>query len=266
MLDLIKNEEHIIMTKEIWLERMTWQEVEQAMKDGFDTVLIIAGSIEQHGPHLPLGTDTFLGYALADGIARKMGNTLVAPVIRPGLSEHHMHFKGSLTLTKETFQATVREIVDSYARHGFKRIALTYSHGGNAAALAELLPELASAHPDVEILKQAEENQFSSPVAEIVKQSGLTPEQTGVHAGEMETSLMLAWEESYVRKNRLEAGFQADFSKEGEKLSRALANGLHTVTANGILGDARPADKARGEQYLDAVSAFVAANFIRVKP
>lgn len=254
------------MSREIWLEHMTWREVEQALKDGYDTVLVIAGSIEQHGPHLPLGTDTILGYALADGVARKMGNTLVAPVIRPGLSEHHMHFPGSLTLSKATFQATVREIVSSYVRHGFKRIAITYSHGGNAAALAELMPELAKTYPKVEILTLPDGDQFSSPVADILMRDGISPEQMGVHAGEMETSLMLAWDENLVRKDRAETGFLADFEKEGEKLSKALAEGLHSLTPNGILGDARLADKGRGEQYVDAVAGFIATHWARVEP
>ncbi len=253
------------MTQEIWMEKMTWREIEQEMKDGYDTVLLIAGSIEQHGPHLPLGTDTFLGYALADLVARKMGNTLVAPVIRPGLSEHHMKFKGSLTLNKATFQAIVREYVHSLVRHGFKRIAITYSHGGNAAALAELMPELAKSYPQVDILTLDDEDAFSQPVSDIIREDGITLPQMGVHAGEMETSLMLAWDETLVRMQKLEEGFLADFEKEGEKLEAALAEGLHTLTHNGILGDARLADKQRGEKYADAVATFMAAHFVKVK-
>ncbi len=253
------------MTQEIWMEKMTWREIEQAINEGYDTVLLIAGSIEQHGPHLPLGTDTFLGYALADLVARKMGKTLVAPVIRPGLSEHHMKFKGSLTLTKATFQSIVREYIQSLARHGFKRIAITYSHGGNAAALAELMPELAASHPQLEILTLDDDSAFSKPVGEIIQTAGITPEQLGVHAGEMETSLMLAWDETLVRTEKLEKGFLADFEKEGEKLSAALAEGLHTITHNGILGDARLANKKRGEQYAHAVADYMAKHFVRVK-
>jgi creatinine amidohydrolase/Fe(II)-dependent formamide hydrolase-like protein len=252
------------MTKEIWMERMTWQEIEQAMADGFDTVLLIAGSIEQHGPALPLGTDTFLGYALADGVARKMGKTLVAPVVRPGLSEHHMHFKGSLTLSRETFKAVVRETVDSLTRHGFKRIAMTYSHGGNRTALEELMPELARSYPKVDILTLKENNAFSKPVDDIISRDGITVEQMGVHAGEMETSMMLAWDEALVRQDKYEQGFMADFEKEGAKLAGALAQGLHTLTKNGILGDSRPASKARGEEYNDAVCGYIAAHFTKV--
>ena len=254
------------MTKEIWMEHMTWQEIKEAIQEGYDTVLLIAGSIEQHGPHLPLGTDTILGYAMADTIAQKMGKTLVAPVVRPGLSEHHMHFSGSLTLSKPTFQAMVSEIVNSLVRHGFKRIAITYSHGGNESALAEIMPRLAKAYPQVDILTVTDKNAFSSPVKEILEADGITPEQMGVHAGEMETSMMLAWRENAVRMNKREQGFLADFNKEGEKLSAALAEGLHTLTPNGVLGDSRLADKARGQKYLDAVAAHFAAHLVKVQP
>jgi creatinine amidohydrolase/Fe(II)-dependent formamide hydrolase-like protein len=87
----------------------------------------------------------------------------------------------------------------------------------------------------------------------------------GVHAGEMETSLMLAWRESAVRMQKLEQGFLADFEKEGEKLSKALAQGLHTLTSNGVLGDARLADKQRGQRYLDAVADFFVTHFEKVQ-
>jgi creatinine amidohydrolase len=157
------------MANEIWMERMTWQEVEQAIQEGYDTVLLIAGSIEQHGPHLPLGTDTILGYAMADTIARKMGKTLVAPVVRPGLSEHHMQFSGSLTLSRPTFQAMVSEIVQSLVRHGFKRVAITYSHGGNETALAEIMPQLANAYPQVDILTVTTKTPFPPPSKPFLK-------------------------------------------------------------------------------------------------
>ncbi|MCE5206903.1 MAG: creatininase family protein [Chloroflexi bacterium] len=252
------------MTNEIWMERMTWQEIQQAMDDGYDTVILIAGSIEQHGPALPLGTDTYLGYAMADGIARKIGKTLVAPVIRPGLSEHHMHFKGTLTLTKETFKAVVRDVINSLVRHGFKRIAVTYSHGGNEAALDEVLPELARTYPDVDILTLIDEDAFSDPVQDIIRRDGITSEQMGVHAGEMETSMLLAWDETLVRKDKFEQGFMGDFGHDNPQMVRALSEGLHTVTNNGILGDSRKASKSRGQDYNDAVCGFAAKHFKKV--
>ena len=76
------------------LEEMTWPAVEAAIAGGKTTVVFACGAVEQHGPHLPLGTDTYLGTAIAERAARLAGNTLVAPTLRPGLSEHHMGFPG----------------------------------------------------------------------------------------------------------------------------------------------------------------------------
>ena len=72
------------------LEEMTWPEIKAQMEAGKRTVIIMAASIEQHGPHLAEATDTILGYAEAIDLAERLGNAFVAPVIRPGLSEHHM--------------------------------------------------------------------------------------------------------------------------------------------------------------------------------
>lgn len=77
------------------LEEMTWPEIQAAMKNGCDTVVIYAASIEQHGPALPEMTDTILGYAAASDLAKRLGNALAAPLIRPGLSAHHMCFPGA---------------------------------------------------------------------------------------------------------------------------------------------------------------------------
>lgn len=253
------------MQKEIWLENLTWMEIKAAIAEGYDTVLLIAGSIEQHGPHLPISTDTVLGYELANRIARKMGKTLVAPVVRPGMSEHHMAFSGTITLSKGTFMATVSEYVHSLARHGFNRIAVTYSHGGNAAALAELMPKLAAELPDVEILSIPGNDAFGKNIQHIAEEDGIDPQTMGVHAGEFETSVMLAYDEAQVRGDKLSAGYKADFSKDMKKLAKHLQDGLHTITENGVLGDARPADKARGERYLEAVADFISKSFKRIE-
>ena len=80
----------------------------------------------------PTGTDAYLGTAIAERAARIAGNALVAPTLRPGLSEHHMHFPGSFTLRVETFVALLEDYCESLARQGFERIVLFPSHGGNS--------------------------------------------------------------------------------------------------------------------------------------
>ena len=91
------------MAEKILMEEMSWVEIEAAIENGKTTVIVVSGSIEQHGPHMPTGTDTFLGYEVAQRAARQFGKALVAAVIRPCLSEHHMGFPGSLTLSWETY-------------------------------------------------------------------------------------------------------------------------------------------------------------------
>ena len=254
------------MQKEILLENMTWMEIKAAIEEGYDTVILIAGSIEQHGPHLPISTDTLLGYEIAERVARKMGKTLVAPVVRPGMSEHHMAFKGTITLSKETFKATVREYVQSLAFHGFLHIAITFSHGGNAAALGELAPELAAELPHVDILTITNLDAYQKSIYPIGKDDGIDVLTMGIHAGEFETSAMMAHDISQVRDDKLTVGFKEDFFRDQAKLDKLLIEGLHTLTDNGVLGDAQPANLQRGLRYLEAVADFMAKNFERVDP
>src|SRR5262245_36493210 len=108
---------------------MTWQGIRDAQARGLTTATFACGAVEQHGPHLPTGTDTYLGTALAERAARLAGNTLVAPTLRPGLSEHHMHFPGSFTVRPSTFVALVEDYCSSLARQGFERIVVFSSHG-----------------------------------------------------------------------------------------------------------------------------------------
>ena len=76
------------------MEEMSWLEISEALKNGANTAIIALGSVEQHGHHLPLLTDTIEAHYLSERIAQELGHALVAPVIRPGYSEHHMDFAG----------------------------------------------------------------------------------------------------------------------------------------------------------------------------
>jgi creatinine amidohydrolase len=130
------------MPERVLLEELTWPEIKQALDDDWRTVVIPTASVEQHGPHLPLLTDTLIGGRVAELIARKLGKTFVAPVIRPGLSSHHMAFAGSLTTTPETFRAVIEDNCRSLASHGFRTFILTSGHGGNFTFLDAIGPYL----------------------------------------------------------------------------------------------------------------------------
>src|SRR5918912_314656 len=98
--------------EEVLIEHMTWPEIEDAIKRGKRTAIVVAASSEQHGPHLPEATDALLGEELGARLAHRLGDALVAPVIRPGCSEHHMAFAGSLTISAELLAA----ILDAYVK------------------------------------------------------------------------------------------------------------------------------------------------------
>src|SRR5919204_799276 len=125
------------MSREVRIQRLSWPEIEEAIKSGKRTAVIAAASSEQHGPHLPEATDELLGEAIAVRLARKLGNALVAPVIRPGCSDHHMAFPGTITISPDLLMALLDAYVDSLTRHGFERFVVFSSHGGNFPVLAE---------------------------------------------------------------------------------------------------------------------------------
>ena len=115
--------------KKVLLTEMTWPEVRDILKET-DVAIIPVGSCEQHGHHLPLGTDHIQALERCKKIAERVG-AVVAPVLYVGLSEHHMGFPGTITLSPETLVQVLFEACKSLSRHGFKKIVLFNNHGGN---------------------------------------------------------------------------------------------------------------------------------------
>ena len=235
--------------KTVLLEEMTWPEIESAMKRGMDTVLIIAASVEQHGPALPEITDTVRGYAEGIDLAKRLGNTLVAPVIRPGLSQHHMHFPGSITLRPEVFKGIVEDYVEAYILHGFRTIILTSSHGGNYGALAEITEELASKHPEICIVSGCGSGELDEILIQMEQSEGLPVGTCGGHACDWETSEMMMLDEAYVRKDKLQQGYVGPITDE--ILDRFFHKGVDAVSEIGVWGDPTGANAERGKRYFE---------------
>src|SRR3990172_9182400 len=189
---------------------MTWPEVREELSRGRTTVVVPFGAVEQHGPHLPLGTDAIFGDEIGLAVAERL-DAFLAPTVRVGFSPHHMAFAETLTVDEETFQAVARSIVRALAGHGFRRIVLLPTHGGNFRPLGAAVSRLAPAgggkgvtFPDVGVLLNAI---LPAPPA-----LGVTPAEGGVHAGEWETSMMLALRPELVRMERAEEGYVGDLA------------------------------------------------------
>jgi creatinine amidohydrolase len=247
------------------LEEMSWYQVEQALASGVRTVVAAAGSQEQHGPHMAMQTDTLLGTALAEGVAARMDGVLRGPTIPFGVSEHHMAFKGTITLDTETFKAVVRQYVHSLGHHGFENVIIIPSHGGNFGPLAELHEETGGVINGARLLAYTDLLAFVGELYRVGEADGITPEVVGAHAGEAETSMVLAERPDIVDMARAEEGFVGQFGQEQTRI--IFERGMTALTPNGILGDARPADAERGRRYLDAMAGFLAGWFSeRLRP
>ena len=216
---------------------------------GTHRVVFACGATEQHGPHLPLAVDALIGDALAEAVARKLGDTLVAPTLRIGCSRHHMAFPGSFTLREETFRAVVRDQVESLRAHGFERIGIIPSHGGNFAPLAALAPELGvAAYTDLAGMIEAWE--------EIVVGAGGPPGHVGGHADIAESSMVLALRPELVRSERAAAGYTGD---PKAVLDTIFDSGFKAVTENGVLGDPAGMSPELGRALLDGMATRIAA-------
>src|SRR5919108_1311181 len=120
----------------ILLAEMTSAQVRAELGRGRSTVIVPWGAVEQHGPHLPLDTDAVLADRLGPLLAERL-DALCVPTMRIGCSQHHLAFAGTLSLRPQTLQMIVHDLVDSLVRHGFRRVVLLATHGGNEPPLQE---------------------------------------------------------------------------------------------------------------------------------
>ena len=233
------------------MTRMTSPEVEDALEQGSRTAIVVLGAQEQHGDHLPLATDSLWGEYLAGLLAARLGNALIAPVVPVGFSPEHMRFAGTISLRPETLTAILEDYVTSLERHGFRRIVVLPSHGGNFAPLAEALPLLRLRHPTVRIVAYTDLIGLVNAAADVAASVDVTPDEAGAHAGEWETSMILAIEPSCVHLERGEAGYLGPLEPVFEQINR---DGMETVTPNGVLGDPAKATAEHGQAYLERVT------------
>ena len=239
------------------LADLTWPEIGEALAAGWDTVVVAAGSIEQHGPHLPLLTDTLIGDGLVAATVARLDRALQGPTISLGCSEHHMAFPGTITLGKETFKAVMQDYARSLARHGVRLVCFIPSHGGNFGPLREAVDELGGRIDEARVVAYSDLNAFLEVMYASQLPFDVTPARAGAHAGNTETALVLELRPELVLADRAEVGFVGAFDQAAQEL--AFREGLKALTANGILGDARDADAERGRACLDALAEHLAA-------
>jgi creatinine amidohydrolase len=241
--------------KTVRMEQMTSPQIRQAIQDGYRTAIVPVGSIEQHGKHLPIGTDAMLACLLAERIAEGLGDALVAPVIRPGCSDHHMAFAGTISFPPHLLQELCRVYCHCLSHHGFEYIALIPTHGGNFAAMEEIAPVIDAELPcKVRYVNILQESRAFEARQRVPGRWGVTPEEGGVHAGAFETSLLLASVyREWIDMKAAERGFVGDARARLEEMHRAARPDIAQISPNGVLGDPTRATEEIGRALLDAL-------------
>ncbi|MHA1557416.1 MAG: creatininase family protein [Candidatus Heimdallarchaeota archaeon] len=241
--------------KTIKIIDMNSPDISEAMDQGFDSIVIAVGAIEQHGPHLPLKTDSLIGEEMVHIVAKKLGEALQGPTINVGCSEHHMEFPGTVSIAEGTLKSIISDYTRSFVKHGFKNIIFIPSHGGNFAAVGEAIEKLQEQYPDNNIIGYTDLPKYIEIIEQISIEAGITVEEAGAHAGENETSIMLALAENLVKTERFEPGYVGKF---GEKeIELVFSKGMKALTANGIIGDPAKANWKNGKIYLQKICDFL---------
>lgn len=245
------------MQTPVFLSELTWPEV-HARLPRVKLAILPTGSCEQHGPHLTFETDVAIATELARRLAeRHFPRVLVAPPLPAGLSNHHMHFPGTITWSPETFNACLADTIRALRAHGIPRFLILNGHGGNRGALSVLCTQL----------RYREE----IPVAactwfELVRDAcqQFIPKRR-VHADEIEAAMGLYLAPRIVRREQLAKG--QDRPDRHPFTDGPKGGGVEfpyfweELTPNGAYGDARRATAAMGEEltaaFLERAGAFI---------
>jgi creatinine amidohydrolase len=216
------------------LADLAWPAVQTRASTGA-VLAIPLGSTEQHGPHLPLSTDTDLAVALCDRLAAALPQVVVAPALPYGSSGEHAGFAGTLSIGQQALTTVLVELVRS-ATDTFAHVVLVSAHGGNAEPVERAARALRAESRDVLVVH---------------------PRWDGdAHAGRAETSLQLVLRPDAVDLTRAAAGNTAPLPELMPQLRRG---GVRGVAPNGVLGDPTGASAEEGAALLAALAADLVA-------
>ncbi len=248
-----------MLPKRDWMD-MTWQDIDGAETGRWIAVLPLA-AVEQHGPHLPLGVDSFIAEAYLARVRGMLPEGLPVtflPVQRIGVSAEHLSYPGTLTHSGATAIAAWTELGDSLARAGLRKLVMVTSHGGNVAAM-ELVARDLRARLNM-LAVTVGWHRFGYPDGAFSGEE----KKHGIHGGDIETSLMLAAKPDTVRMDKASAATPATvaMAREFKWLGAYRPAGFAWMTQDlhesGAVGDATAASAAKGEAALQrGAEAFV---------
>jgi creatinine amidohydrolase len=223
------------------LSRLTWKDVDALSRDL--VVLIPTGSCEQHGPHLPLFTDSILATAAAEAVEAQLPDkTLLTPCLWLGASGHHLAMAGTLSASFPAYMGALQSVIDSLIPHGFYRFYVINGHGGNTEPNGVALRELKQRNLNCTFGHSGYFSFIGSEIESIME----GPLKDIRHACEAEASLMLHIAPELVRKDLLR--------NDGLRASPNVKGVIHhfdEITEEGSLGYATLANADKGKRLFD---------------
>lgn len=233
--------------QEFRLERLSRHRFE---KMTFDKAIIVTGATENHAFHLPMGTDTFAAYAVAEATASRVPGALLLPPIPFGVSDQLMPYPFTITLTPETLAQVIFEAMDSCVKQGISHFLLVNGHGGNSSAIDVAMRKLRRVHPTARL---------AASLAWWISGPKLLPPGTfdkdyGIgHAGEAETSTAL-----YVAPDCVDMDIAEGEWPVGPKELKLLTS-IPETSRTGATGDPSHATGDKGRLIVEALADYIAA-------
>lgn len=241
------------------LTALTRRQIEALPDKPWAPVILPTGAIEQHGPHLPVAVDSLLGQTWALGMAERLQGQVsayFAPAITVGKSNEHVGFPGTLMISRDSLRAQILTVAEQIAAWGFRSLLVLNTHGGNTAVILATLREIrARLALRCDLLRGA-------PCPDLSPQENAW----GFHAGEFETSLLLAEAPHLVRMEKARLHYAGRIDAPGELRPEfapaTFAWAAQDLSPDGTLGDAPAATAEKGRRWrdamIDAQLAFVA--------
>lgn len=234
------------------LSTLTWQEVRDLDRNA--VCLLPTGSLEQHGPHLPLFTDSLLSTSVAQRAeSRCSEESLLFPGIWLGCSAHHLAMPGTLTASAETYMRVLYEVIESASSHGFRKYLIVNGHGGNTEPNGLALRELKRRYPNHMLAHCG----YFSLIPQTVLDENLKGPIKGIrHACEAETSMMMYLHPDLVRLERLRDDGLVMEPPAGEGVT--FIQPFDEITEEGSFGYATLATPETGAALIEAAVQGIA--------
>ncbi|MGK7906016.1 MAG: creatininase family protein [Synechococcus sp.] len=240
-----------------YLPYLTWTDIRDIPHKQDVVILQPIGAIEQHGPHLPLIVDSAIATAVIGKALERLGDEIPAYSLPPlyyGKSNEHWHFPGTITLSATTLLQTVSELAESLFRAGFRKLVLVNGHGGHPQVLEIAARDIHQVHASMMVFPLFVWN-VPNVAAEL-----LTPQELelGIHAGDAETSLMLAIAPEQVQMDKARTEYPQGLpqnsllSMEG-RLPFAWVT--RDLSSSGTIGDPTLATQEKGQKILESLAA-----------